>query len=74
MKKLLLDTILTLMRREQILGHGFGIDELVQIFVQYVKDPLSREDVEFSLAHYLAKSKITTLFIGMGFCKKLLVS
>ncbi|MCF6095115.1 hypothetical protein L1765_14215 [Microaerobacter geothermalis] len=57
MKKLPLDTILTLIRREKILGHGFDLDELVQIFVQYVKDPLSTEDVEFCLAQYLAKSK-----------------
>jgi len=57
MKKLPLDTILTLMRREQILKDDYDLEELAHIFVKYVKDPLSTEDVEYSLAQYLAKSK-----------------
>ncbi|EAO9488607.1 hypothetical protein NYE69_11660 [Paenibacillus sp. FSL R5-0527] len=57
MKRLPLDTVLSLMRRENVLGHGFDLDELVQIFVKHVKDTLSQEQVELSLAHYLAKSK-----------------
>lgn len=57
MKRLPLDTALTLMRRENVLGHGFDLDELVGIFVKHVKDPMSQEQVELSLAHYLTKSK-----------------
>jgi len=58
MKRLPLDTALTLMRRENVLGHcSNDMDELVSIFVKYVKDPMSQEHVELSLAHYLAKSK-----------------
>ncbi|MGF9714365.1 hypothetical protein [Paenibacillus naphthalenovorans] len=55
MKKLPLDTVLSLMRRENVLGHGFDLDELVQIFVKHVKDTLSQEQVELSFAHYLAR-------------------
>lgn len=40
-----------------MLGHGFDLDELIEIFVMYVKDPMSQEQVELSLAHFLAKSK-----------------
>lgn len=40
-----------------MLGHNFDLDELTQIFVKYIKDPMSKEQVEPSLAHYLAKSK-----------------
>ncbi|WP_458122147.1 hypothetical protein [Paenibacillus sp. Z6-24] len=57
MKRLPLNTALTLMRRENVLGHGFDLDELTQIFVKYVIDPMSQEQVELSLANYLAKSK-----------------
>jgi len=57
MKRLPLETVLSLVRRENMLGHGFVLDELVQIFVKHVKDTLSQEQVELSLAHYLAKSK-----------------
>ncbi|QOS98915.1 hypothetical protein JNUCC42_21280 [Brevibacterium sp. JNUCC-42] len=57
MKRLPLDTTLNLMRRENVLDHGFDLDELVQIFVKHVKDTLSMEQVELSLAYYLAKSK-----------------
>lgn len=57
MKRLPLDTALALMRRENMLGYGFDLDELIEIFVKYVKDPMSQEQVELSLAHYLAKSK-----------------
>lgn len=58
MNRLPLDTALTLMRREYVLGHcSNDMDELVGIFVKYVKDPMSQEQVELSLAHYLAKSK-----------------
>lgn len=58
MKRLPLDTALALMRRENVLGHcSDDMDELVGIFVKYVKDPMSQEQVELSLAHYLARSK-----------------
>lgn len=54
--KLPLDTVLTLMRSEKLLGHGSEMDELVQIFTKHVKDPLSTNEVEYSLAQYLSKS------------------
>lgn len=57
MKRLPLDTALALMQRENVLGHGFDLDELIEIFVKHVKDPMSQEQVKLSLAHYLAKSK-----------------
>ncbi|WCN36481.1 hypothetical protein [Aneurinibacillus uraniidurans] len=56
MKRLPLDTFLSLMRRDNVLGHGFDLDELVQIFVSHVKDTLSQEQVKLGLAYYLAKS------------------
>lgn len=40
-----------------LLGHGSDMDELVQLFVKNVKNLLSTEEVEYSLAQYLAKSK-----------------
>lgn len=43
MKRLPLDTALALMRRENVLGHGFDLDEITQIVVKYVKNPLSQE-------------------------------
>ncbi|MEF2964199.1 hypothetical protein V3851_00015 [Paenibacillus sp. M1] len=53
-----LDTALALMRRENVLGHcSDDMDELVGIFVKHFKDPMSQEQVELSLAHYLAKTK-----------------
>lgn len=55
--KLPLDTILTLMRNEKLLEHGSDMDELVQLFMKNVKNLLSKEEVEYSLAQYLAKSK-----------------
>lgn len=48
MNKLPLETVLTLMRHENLLGHGFDLDELVQLFVKNVKNSLSTEEVEFS--------------------------
>lgn len=58
LKRLPLDTALALMRRENVLGHcSDDMDELIRIFIKYVKDPVSREQVEYSLAHYLARSK-----------------
>jgi hypothetical protein len=59
MKALPLDTILTLMRRENVLGYGSDMDELTRIFAKHVKDTLSTADVEYALACYLAKSKHT---------------
>ncbi|WP_018885354.1 hypothetical protein [Paenibacillus massiliensis] len=54
--KLPLDTVLTLMRSEKILGLGSDLEELIQLFVKYVKNPLSTDEVEYCLAQYLAKS------------------
>ncbi|CAM5782471.1 MULTISPECIES: hypothetical protein [Brevibacillus] len=56
MKRLPLDTVLTLMRRENVLGYGSDMDELACIFAKHVTDTLSQEQAELSLAHYLAKS------------------
>ncbi|WP_435924025.1 hypothetical protein [Paenibacillus sp. DYY-L-2] len=56
MTRLPLDTVLTLMRRENVLGHGSDMDELARIFAKHVNDTLSQEQAELSLAHYLAKS------------------
>ncbi|GAA0387718.1 hypothetical protein [Paenibacillus motobuensis] len=57
MKRLPLDIALTLMRRENVLGHGSDLNELIGIFIKYVNVPMSQEQVELSLTHYLAKSK-----------------
>lgn len=56
MKRLPLDTVLALMRRENVLGYGSDMDELALIFAKHVTDTLSQEQAELSLAHYLAKS------------------
>lgn len=56
MTRLPLDTVLTLMRRENVLGHGSDMGELARIFAKHVNDTLSQEQAELSLAHYLAKS------------------
>ncbi|WP_255679140.1 hypothetical protein [Brevibacillus sp. HD3.3A] len=36
MKRLPLDTVLTLMRRENVLGYGSDMDELALIFAKHV--------------------------------------
>ncbi|WP_256704685.1 hypothetical protein [Paenibacillus sp. FSL R7-0273] len=41
MKRLPLETALALMRRENVLRHGFGLDELIEIIVKHIKDPIS---------------------------------
>ncbi len=56
MKKLPLDTVLSLMRRENVLGHGSDMDELSRFFAKQVIDTLSQEQAELCLAQYLAKS------------------
>ncbi len=46
MKRLPLDTVLTLMRRENVLGYGSDIDELACIFAKHATDTLSQEQAE----------------------------
>lgn len=46
MKRLPLDTVLTLMRRENVLGYGSDMDELACIFAKHVTDTLSQEQAE----------------------------
>lgn len=53
-----INVALTLMRRENVLGHFSNAkDDIVGIFVKRVKDPMSQEQVELILEHYLATSK-----------------
>lgn len=57
MNKLPLDTLLTLIRQEKLLGHGSDLDEITQLFAKNVKSMVSTKDVEYCLALYLSKSK-----------------